>query len=78
MHRCERCGDTDDVRIASLSAWLCCVCATHVLRERRLATRRTTGRVTLDVAPAAIRRTEQHATTHYRKNYGIGLSTCSR
>lgn len=70
MHvdRCERCGDTAEVRIARLNAWLCCVCATHVMHERRLATRRPTGRVTLDIAPLAIRRTEHHTTTHYRKN----------
>ena len=61
---CDVCGSAASIRLASIQAWLCAACATTILRERRLSTRRLRGRAVLSAAPPAIRRTE----SRYRNN----------
>ena len=69
QYRCERCGAAGTVRLASVSAWLCAACATSIGYERRHALRQQqTGRISLNVAPPVIRRTEYHAIPHLRLN----------
>lgn len=68
-HRCDMCGAAASVHFASLDAWLCATCATTVSRARRHATRQErAGRIVLDVAPRAIRRTERDVVGHLRLN----------
>ena len=67
--RCERCGAAGTMRLASVGAWTCTTCATAISQEHLHARRRQrSGRATVTIAHAAIRRTERPVIGHLRLN----------